>query len=181
MKEPYKPSEDTFLLEDVIRSIDVRGLAAEVGCSTGYILLVLAELGLEVVGTDIDAEAVSAARERLRNHYGLIHLVNASSLPFRPGSLDLVVANPPYLPCDSEFYDPSIHGGPSGVETAIQVLTGSVKTIKDEGRVVMVASSLSDLRRLLDHASRIGFSLAKKVELRLFFESLYCFIFTRRS
>ncbi|MEM4281672.1 MAG: methyltransferase domain-containing protein [Candidatus Caldarchaeum sp.] len=180
MKEPYKPSEDTFLLEDVLRSIDVRGLAAEVGCSTGYILRVLAELGFEVVGTDINAEAVSAAKESLRNHYGSVHLVNASSLPFRPSSLDLVVANPPYLPGDSEFYDPSIHGGPSGVETAIQVLTDSVETIEAEGKVVVVASSLSDLRRLLEHASQSGFSLAEKVELRLFFESLYCFIFTRR-
>ncbi|MEM4294830.1 MAG: class I SAM-dependent methyltransferase, partial [Candidatus Caldarchaeum sp.] len=86
MNEPYEPAEDSFLLEDVVRGLGGGGLAAEVGCSTGYILRVLAEEGFEAVGTDIDSAALKQAVERLKNLQGCVHFVNASILPFRPNA-----------------------------------------------------------------------------------------------
>jgi methylase of polypeptide subunit release factors len=65
MTEPYPPSEDTFLVENVIRGLKPAGLVADVGCSTGYLTRVLAENALEVVATDINPEALERARENL--------------------------------------------------------------------------------------------------------------------
>ncbi|MEM4288120.1 MAG: methyltransferase domain-containing protein [Candidatus Caldarchaeum sp.] len=181
MRGPYEPAEDTFLLEDAVKQIPVKGLAAEVGCSTGYVLRVLVEHGFEAVGTDVDANAVEKARERLHDRYGAVHLINSLNLPFRPRCVDLVAANPPYLPNDAEFYDPSVHGGPSGVETAVEIVEESSEALKFGGYVAIVVSSLSDVDRLLTRASQLGLRFVKKAELRLFFESLICFIFRLRG
>ncbi|MDW7978662.1 MAG: methyltransferase domain-containing protein, partial [Candidatus Caldarchaeum sp.] len=65
MTEPYRPAEDTFFLEDVVRGSARGRVAADVGCSSGYMLGSLARLGLEAVGVDIDSGALEEARKRL--------------------------------------------------------------------------------------------------------------------
>ncbi|MEM3052358.1 MAG: methyltransferase domain-containing protein [Candidatus Caldarchaeum sp.] len=177
MNEPYEPAEDSFLLEDVVRGLGGGGLAAEVGCSTGYILRALAEKGFEAVGTDVNSEALAQAVERLKNVQGIVHVVNASILPFRPNAFDVVVANPPYLPEEPEFHDPAVHGGPEGWETAAEVLKAARVCLKAGGTAVLLASSLSGVDGLLGYAEGLGFRLVKRVEYSLFFERLYCFIF----
>jgi methylase of polypeptide subunit release factors len=95
LTEPYPPSEDTFLVENVIRGLKPAGLVADVGCSTGYLTRVLAENALEVVATDINPEALERARENLTPVLNRVHLVNARGLPVRENTLDAVVSNPP--------------------------------------------------------------------------------------
>ena len=180
MTEPYPPSEDTFLVEDVLRGLRLGGLVADVGCSTGYLTRVLAETASDVIGTDINPEALEQARENLRPVYGKIHLVNAQGLPFRGNTLDAVVSNPPYLPRDEDFHDPSLHGGPTGVEVGLEVLEQAAGVVKHGGTAVVTASSLSDVRGLLEGAGALGFSVEGVSGLKLFFEEVLCFKFTKR-
>ncbi len=178
MNKPYPPSEDTFLLEDALKDLPEGRMAADIGCSEGYIAKVLAEKGFEVVATDIDQSSIVAARKTLEPYYGKVHLLNASLLPARPNVFDVVVSNPPYLPEDDEFKDTTIHGGPSGVDVAVQLLENAKECIKRGGVIYIIASSLSEVYRRLKYALINGFELVDEVKLRLFFETLYCFKFT---
>ncbi len=180
MTEPYPPSEDTFLVENVLRGLKPAGLVADVGCSTGYLTRVLAETPSEVVATDINPEALERARENLTPILNRVHLVNARGLPVRENTLEAVVSNPPYLPSDDSFYDPSLHGGPSGVEAGIEVLRQASQAVKHGGTVVVTASTLSDTNRLLREAEALGLRLEEVSGLKVFFEEILCFKFTRQ-
>ncbi len=180
MTEPYPPSEDTFLVENVLRDLKPAGLVADVGCSTGYLTRVLAETASEVVATDINSEALERARENLTPLLNRVHLVNARGLPVRENTLEAVVSNPPYLPSDDSFYDTSLHGGPSGVEAGVEVLRQASQAVKHGGTVVATASTLSDTNRLLKEAKALGLRLEKVSGLKVFFEEILCFKFTKQ-
>lgn len=178
MKQPYEPREDTHLLIECVLKLPESELVAEVGCGPGYVLEVLAEKNLEAIGIDIDPISITLAKERLSKNYSKIHLINASILPLRKESVNLVVSNPPYLPSEEDFYDPAIHAGPRGVEVGLEVLEKAKTVMKQGGRVVLTASSLGDVDFLLQRSEKIGFSVVRKLELKGFFETIYCFIFS---
>ena len=70
--------------------------ALDVGCGNGAISLVLAQLGCEVIGADLNYTAVSNAAKRPEGGPGLAadFLRGVSeSLPFPSGSFDLIVCN----------------------------------------------------------------------------------------
>mgnify|MGYP000361169568 CR=1 FL=1 len=180
MTEPYPPSEDTFLVENVLRGLKPAGLVADIGCSTGYLTRVLAETSSEVVATDINPEALEWARENLTPLLNRVHLVNARGLPVRENTLEAVISNPPYLPSDDNFYDPSLHGGPSGVEAGVEVLRQASQAVKHGGTVVVTASTLSDTNRLLEEAEALGLRLEGVSGLKVFFEEILCFKFTKQ-
>ncbi|MDW8083718.1 MAG: methyltransferase domain-containing protein [Candidatus Caldarchaeum sp.] len=177
MMEPYEPREDTFLTIDTVLEYEV-GLAAEVGCGPGHVLKALLGKTGEVIGTDIDWTSLEQAKRNLSSEYGKVHLINSSTLPFRKACFDTVVSNPPYLPTDEQFFDPAIHGGPSGVETGLKIIDAAVEVLKPKGRLFLTNSSLGDTHRLLLRAAEKGFKLEKKVELNSFFETVFCFIFS---
>ncbi|MEM0336798.1 MAG: methyltransferase domain-containing protein [Candidatus Caldarchaeum sp.] len=178
MTEPYHPREDTFLTIDCVAKASHVQVAAEVGCGTGEVLKALAEKSDDIIGIDIDPEALKIAADSLTNLKPRLNLLNASLLPLRPHSLDMVVANPPYLPDEPGLHDPSIHGGPRGVELAEQIVEHSSKALRKQGILVLTASSLSAVDDLLSKASLKGFKLLHKLVLKSFFETVFCFIFT---
>ena len=67
------------------------GLVLDLSCGTGNYALVLAELGLRVVGVDVSAPMLSAARAKSAQAKLDIRWVraDASALPFRSGVFDL--------------------------------------------------------------------------------------------
>ncbi len=76
----------------------------DVGTGSGAIALALeAELvrrcrPARIVALDLSREARAVARHNLRRHHSRISLLGADLLaPLRPASVDLIVANPPYL------------------------------------------------------------------------------------
>lgn len=181
MTEPYTPREDTFLTIDCVAKTSHVEMVAEVGCGTGEVLKALAEKSDDIIGIDIDPEALRIAAEKLKDLKPRLHLLNASLLPLRPRSLDMVVANPPYLPDEPGFHDPTIHGGPRGVELAEQIMEHSSRALRNQAILVLTASSLSDVDDLLSKASRKGFRPLHKLVLKSFFETVFCFIFTLSS
>ncbi|RSZ58009.1 class I SAM-dependent methyltransferase [Massilia atriviolacea] len=74
-------------------------LAFDIGTGTGVLAAVLARRGVKhVVATDMDARALSCARENLQR-LGLADSVQVLQADlFPPGRADLVVCNPPWLP-----------------------------------------------------------------------------------
>ena len=88
-------------------------VAVDIGTGTGVLAAVLAKRGMQhIVATDMDARALSCARENL-HRLGLenqVELMKADLFPDRRA--DLVLCNPPWLPgrpsssLESAVYDP---------------------------------------------------------------------------
>ena len=86
--------------------------AFDIGCGTGVLAAVLAQRGLRVVATDIDARALACTQDNLqRLGLGAAVTVQAADL-FPAGRAGVVLCNPPWVPApahsalDAAVYDP---------------------------------------------------------------------------
>ena len=141
-REVYPPSEDTYLLRDAALD-DVRSEDAvlEVGTGSGVVAEALSDEARCVVATDINPDAVRAARERG------VPAVRTDLAAAFDAQFDLIVFNPPYLPDDERTPDDALSdalgGGDTGREVAERFLDNVPRVLDPDGRVLLVASSLS--------------------------------------
>ena len=164
----YPPSEDTYLLRDAAveeaRSDDT---ALEVGTGSGVIAEALKGNVECVVATDINPSAVRAAHERG------VPAVRTDLVAALDATFDLVVFNPPYLPSTDETPDdPMSHalgGGETGRETAERFLDDVKHVLAPEGRVLLVASSLSGVE---EFEEREDYTVGRVATERYFFEEI---------
>jgi release factor glutamine methyltransferase len=93
------PRPETEGLVDLVLARVRGGCVADVGTGSGCIALSLATEGsFEVVAIDRSPEALALAEENWRLTGGRVSLVRGDlCAPLRPGSLDALVSNPPYL------------------------------------------------------------------------------------
>jgi release factor glutamine methyltransferase len=169
----YAPSEDTFLLADCIEHYNGRR-ALEIGVGSGLLLTILAKNYAYVAGSDIDLKVLQHCRLQTPSEKVLLVCCDAGSA-FGSGKFDLIVSNPPYLPNDdgdNSSLDPTIHGGPKGIETTIHFVKSALPLLAVDGKILIVISSFADssaLDRLV-----IENNMHKKVvkEKRLFYETL---------
>ncbi len=114
MKNPsvYRPSEYTAMLIQQIRQYgaDIRNKKAlEMGCGGGVVLAALAREGAKsVCGVDIEADAISASAQTLRDagYLGISELHHGDMWSAVPGRIfDVVVANLPQAPLEKPTLD----------------------------------------------------------------------------
>lgn len=182
----YLPSDDTYLLEDVLkREVSGRGPLAvlEVGSGTGYLGCVVCIENREsyIVATDIDPVALECTRRVLetcccRERTDIVLCRSGSCL--REGSVDIVFSNPPYLPSGD---DTRWGGGSSGIEVAKEIIENTWRALRTGGRVLVVLSSLGDLREFLKRSLSLGYSIETVKWSRKFFETLVVFRLLRRG
>jgi release factor glutamine methyltransferase len=169
----YTPSEDTFLLADCIEHYSGRR-ALEIGVGSGLLLTILAKNYAYVAGSDIDLKVLQNCRLQTPSEKVLLVCCDAG-WAFVSGKFDLIVSNPPYLPNDdgdNSSLDPTIHGGPKGIETTIHFVKSALPLLAVDGKILIVISSFADssaLDRLV-----VENNMHKKVvkEKRLFYETL---------
>ncbi|MFP4188358.1 MAG: HemK2/MTQ2 family protein methyltransferase [Halobacteriales archaeon] len=167
-REVYPPSEDTYLLRDAALE-DVRSEDAvlEVGTGSGVVAEALADEARCVVATDINRDAVRAARERG------VEAVRTDLVAGLDASFDLVVFNPPYLPDDEQTPDDAmadaLGGGETGREVAERFLDDVPRVLAPDGRVLLVASSLSGVE---EFEERDGYEAERVASDRYFFEDI---------
>jgi len=178
-QQPYAWGEDTALLVEVVRSLMPVSLAVEVGCGRGYVAEELCGKADGVIGLDVQWEALQSSKERLRPHMAAVDLIQGDGLAcLRPSrTISLVVSNPPYLPNDEGMFDPAIHGGPAGYETALKILEESVELMGGGLNAVIILSSLSNPSRLIEWAGQKRIQVSTVGRRRLFFEELVCLAF----
>lgn len=167
-RDVYPPSEDTYLLLDAaldhVRSDDA---VLEVGTGSGVVGEALSEKARRVVATDVNPDAVRAARRRG------VEAVRTDLVAALDASFDLVVFNPPYLPDDERTPDDALSdalgGGETGREVAERFLDEVPRVLAPDGRVLLVASSLSGVETFEE---REDYDAERVASDRYFFEEV---------
>jgi release factor glutamine methyltransferase len=162
----YIPSDDSFLLADAVKSYHGKR-ALEVGAGSCVVAGVLRINFPFVVACDINLGVLNYCRSR----YPDLMLVCCDRAEVFAKKFDLIVANPPYLPGDT-VKDEAVFGGPLGVEQTIMFAESIAPLISENGAMLLVASSLSDLSLLKEQLYCLKLKTRIVAEKRLFFETI---------
>lgn len=170
----YRPAEDTFFMADIVKNY--RGnFALEVGIGSGYLTGSLCSNFDFVIGTDIKFDSIVYANSVTLCNYSnklLICTSLGSALKFK---FDLIISNPPYLPTDTEeisFEDNAIYGGKEGIEFTLQFLNSILPLLKENGKILLLRSSLSNIKKMDDLIGDLFYRNRVLARKNLFFESL---------
>jgi methylase of polypeptide subunit release factors len=146
--------------------------ALEIGIGSGVILRELSKRFLVVVGTDIDYAALSFCNQSNDVKADLVCCDGAKALSTSQ-KYDLIVSNPPYLPFDdNDIFDRTIYGGITGSERAIEFLKSAICLLSQQGALLILLSSLSNLSQFYREVALLGLSRRTISRKKLFFETL---------
>ncbi len=165
-------------------------IALDIGVGSGIITRALCENFKKVIGTDLEFEMLEKCNEdvvsntskdsnkKLKNERGFELVCADAAFVFKDNIFDLVVSNPPYLPEDYDnegmkIHDEAIYGGKSGIEVTLKIIKSSLATLKREGKLLIIVSSLSNISRLQEFLELLNLNMKKIAEKRLFFETLF--------
>ncbi|WP_435194198.1 HemK2/MTQ2 family protein methyltransferase [Natronomonas sp. EA1] len=169
----YQPAEDSGLLASAARErVGSDDRVLDVGTGSGWVAQRVAETGAEVVASDVNPHACEQARERG------VPVVRADlTEPFRTGSFDWVLFNPPYLPLDEEAFrddwmEVALTGGETGREVIEPFLEGVGRVLAPGGSVLMLVSSLTDIEEVASYADDQGLAAETVTEESHPFERL---------
>ena len=143
--------ETEHLVEAAISVIrrDTRATILDVGTGSGAIALSIAlETGRRVLGCDISPSALRIAMENRERHRAPVSFfLGDLTTAVRPGSLDLLVSNPPYVPgvdhanMQREVRDWEPHvalfAGDCGLEVYQRLIAGASLAVKPGGTLMM--------------------------------------------
>jgi release factor glutamine methyltransferase len=177
----YQPAEDSHLLATTaIDHITSDERVLDVGTGSGHVAAtVREETGATVIGTDMNPFACRAARE-----HG-IDVVRTDLVSGLCGPFDAVLFNPPYLPTDpneewDDWMEIALSGGPSGRSVIDPFLDDVGSVLATEGRIYLLASTLSGLDAIRERAATNGFETDIIAEDSIPFETLVVFKITMR-
>ncbi len=169
----YAPQEDSYLLLQASLAESKRDdFVLEIGCGSGIISTNLRSRVRKMVATDINPFAVKAARSK-----GL-EVIRADLLRGFKGRFDLIIFNPPYLPTTREertqdWINFAVDGGENGRETVERFLEGLGNHFTENGRALMLISSITGIKEVLKKAYLEDLEVRILSEKRYFFEKLY--------
>jgi release factor glutamine methyltransferase len=184
------PRPETEGLVELVLARQGDGRIVDVGTGSGCIALALADEGRyrHVVAIDRSAEALALAAENARMTGHRIDLVQGDLLqPMARGSMDAVVANPPYLTAgeyaslDGSVRDwepaAALASGPDGFEATRRLLDMAGMVLRPQGWLALEVDALR-AGEVAGMAQAAGWSLAM-VHMDLFGRAR--FVTARRS
>ena len=176
-----------------LRDMDVADpLVVDLGTGSGVIALAIAQEvpRSRVHAVEADEDAYAWAKRNCAGTAVELHLADLSdALPEASGAVDLVIANPPYIPLseweyvawEAREYDPprSLWGGPDGLDVIRAVESTARRLLRPRGWVAVEHSDLQgldvprlfpenrgwvDVRNHRDLANRDRFVTARRAE-----------------
>ncbi|MBU7004074.1 MAG: methyltransferase [Theionarchaea archaeon] len=170
----YEPAEDSLMLLEAAVEYRTRR-ALEIGTGCGLTAISLSRAGCPfVVGTDISIEAIKCAAANVSIYSPGVHLIRCDlfgpvDIPF-----ELVLFNPPYVPVENANGEEAYWaGGKGGRELIDRFIGGLGQRLSEDGRALLVHSSLNDLDLTRSIAGKQGFDLEVINTRPFFFEKLY--------
>lgn len=152
----YEPAEDSFLFAENLK-VREGDRVVDIGTGCGILGIVAAAKADEVLAIDISPHAVRCARGNAElNHmaHKIFFIQGDLFGPARAGeSFDLVLFNAPYLPSEEQEEDSWLgwtwNGGKTGRDVIDQFVDAVPRYLTQEGRVLLMQSTLSDVERTL--------------------------------
>ncbi len=177
-KDVYSPSDDTYLLIELIE-VDKNEDVLEIGCGTGIISLHCALNGAVVTAVDINEKAIELTRRNAEKNdvdFEDIHWSDIFSNV--DGVWDVIIFNPPYLShIPSLTYDSRWDGGVRGDEVILKFLDKAFLYLQPHGRIYFTCSDKSPLTRIYN-SIEAGYSILEQKEKSFQFETIYAFAIT---
>ncbi|MEM2522332.1 MAG: class I SAM-dependent methyltransferase [Candidatus Bathyarchaeia archaeon] len=176
----YEPAEDSFLFAENL-TLEKDEVVLDMGTGCGILGIVAAHKASIVIAVDINPHAVRCAKEnaRLNGVADKIFLVQGDL--FAPVKVvkifDLILFNAPYLPTDlsegQSWIERAWAGGVNGRTVLDRFLDNFSAYLKDNGRVLLMQSTLADVDKTLKILAAKGFKTRIVVKRDLpFFETI---------
>lgn len=157
----YRPQDDTDLLVEALSGLTLRSgdRVLDVGTGTGALAVAAVRSGAtDVTAVDVSLRALAATWLNARLHRLPVRVRRADVTERPPhGRFDLVLANPPYVPCPgkgrvSRRWD----AGPDGRAVIDPLCVAVPRLLSERGSLLLVQSSLSDVDRTLAALAEAG-------------------------
>ena len=162
----YEPGEDSFLLVSFIIKY-AKNSVLDMGCGSGILALEAMKYTNNVLAADINSKAVEYCKNQG------INAVKSNLFSNIKGRFGLILFNPPYLPKDrreNKKDAAALAGGRKGHEIIERFLKDAKKHIEEDGKILIVVSSLTgDAEKLF---KKHGYKFKKLAEESYFFEKL---------
>jgi len=156
-EQVYEPAEDTFLLAENLK-VEENDVVLDMGTGCGILAVLAAEKAKKIVAVDINPHAIRCA-EKNAGINGV-----EGKIEFRLGNLfqpitpdenfSLIVFNAPYLPSkpreEEGWIEKAWAGGTNARKTIDLFLINAPKFLAPKGRILIVQSSLSDIKQTLN-------------------------------
>ena len=171
-EQVYQPAEDSWLLAQAAKSeANATDTILEIGVGSG----VIAEQFLQthfIVGTDINPHAAQVAYRKG------IPVIRTDLFFGICSRFDLILFNPPYLPTKPEerlndWLEYALDGGEDGCDTIERFFATAQSYLRENGRVLVLFSSLNAEKRVNEILMRYGWSSSLIAEERGEGERLY--------
>lgn len=172
----YEPSEDSLLLADQVKRY-AKGKVLDMGTGSGIQAIEASKNADSVLAVDISPAALLAAKKNSEKH-GIrnIRFRRSDLFSSLKGRFDLIIFNPPYLPQDKGIKDNAIYGGKQGHETVERFLLEAGRHLEDDGKILLLFSSLTGKRKVEDLISLNLFEHRQLSSQHIFFEDLYVYL-----
>ncbi|MDD5499531.1 MAG: methyltransferase [Candidatus Nanoarchaeia archaeon] len=174
----YVPAEDSYLLKKWVSKLSKGKTVLDMGTGEGFLAISAKSSGaLSVIGVDKNVDAVKVAERNAKNAKLDIEFRYSDLFLTVPGSFDLIIFNPPYLPLENGISfknDYDLIGGEKGNELSIEFLRQAPNHLNHGGIVLMICSSMSNPFEIFNYAKSFGFNFEILEELKIDFETLYC-------
>ncbi|MFH0905813.1 MAG: HemK2/MTQ2 family protein methyltransferase [archaeon] len=181
----YLPSDDTYLLLDVLKQeIGLSSInnAIEIGSGSGVISLFLYDYASKIYAIDINKDVINSLN-KLKEKYKLYNLeiINSDLFTKVPKDLefDLIVFNPPYVPTNKEITgkeiaieDLSTIGGIKGREIIVRFLGQLQGFLSEKGVCFLLISSHNEPEFIYNLIKQLNLDYVICKSERLFFEQL---------
>ena len=153
----YETAEDTFLIAENM-NVKEDDTVLDIGTGCGILAILAAKKTAHVVAVDVNPYAIKCACKNAQT-FGVTDRVD-----FRQGDLfapikngerfSLILFNSPYLPSEpgeeKTWIGKAWAGGPNGRVVIDRFIADSPHWLTDNGRILLVQSSLSDVARSLE-------------------------------
>jgi release factor glutamine methyltransferase len=172
----YSPSDDSYLLAK--HAPELKGRILDMCTGSGILALTNAKANSvnDVIGVDINPEAVKCAKENAKaNRITNVRFIQSDLFEKVEGKFDGIICNPPYLP-DSDLNidaELALSGGKTGREFTDRFLDEVAHYLNEKGRILLIQSSINDLEKTMKRLENKGFRAETIDQDSFFFEKIF--------